>query len=139
MSSGISSVARTELGQNQFDPALTDLNKAIELNPNNLVAFERRGLVYHNLRKWDEAIADYTVAITKDPNNVMALRKRADTYYAMNQFDKAVPDLEAALKLSPGDPDIMQNLQHVQAKMATPGPWSRHRSHAHSRRPRRNR
>jgi hypothetical protein len=52
----------------------------------------------------------------------MALRKRADTYYAMNDFAKAVPDLEAALKLSPGDPDIMQNLQHVQAKMATPRP-----------------
>src|SRR5881394_2132185 len=45
---------RTELGQNQFDTALTDLTKAIELNPNDMVAYERRGQVYHSLRKWDE-------------------------------------------------------------------------------------
>ena len=71
-----------------------------------MLAYERRGLVYHNLRKWDQAIADYTVAITKDPNNAMALRKRADTYVAMNQFKQAIPDLEAALKLKPEDPDL---------------------------------
>jgi tetratricopeptide (TPR) repeat protein len=85
-----------------------------------MIAFERRGQVYHNLRKWDEAIADYTVAITKDPNNVMALRKRADTYYAMGQYAKALPDLETAQKLKPDDADIAQNLQHIRAKTAPP-------------------
>ena len=52
----------------------------------------------------------------------MALSKRADTYVALNQFAKALPDLEAALKLKPDDPDILQNLQYVQAKLASPRP-----------------
>ena len=52
----------------------------------------------------------------------MALRKRADTYVARNQFKEALPDLQAALKLKPDDPDILQNLQYVQAKAAPPPP-----------------
>jgi hypothetical protein len=48
--------------------------------------------------------------------------RRADAYVALNQFAQALPDLETALKLKPGDPDIMQNLQHVQARLATPRP-----------------
>ena len=39
-----------------------------------------------------------------------------------NQFKEALPDLEAALKLKPDDPDILQNLQFVQAKAAPPRP-----------------
>ena len=84
------------------------------------LAYDRRALTYHNLRKYNEAIADYTVSIAKDPNNVTAYRKRADTYVAMGQFAQAVPDLEAALKLKPDDADIMQNLQFVRAKAAPP-------------------
>jgi hypothetical protein len=40
----------------------------------------------------------------------------------MNQFKLALPDLQAASKLKPDDPDILQNLQYVQAKAAPPRP-----------------
>ncbi len=62
----------------------------------------------------------------------MALRKRADTYVARNQFKEALPDLEAALKLKPDDPDILQNLQYVQAKAGAAASGGRSTSRRHA-------
>lgn len=103
--------------QNQFDAALVDYNKAVELNPNNPVCYDRRGFAFYNLRKYDDAVKDYSTSIEKKADNPVTFSRRADAYVALNQFSKALPDLEAALKLKPEDPDLMQNLQFVQAKL----------------------
>ena len=92
------------------------MNKAIELNPNNPVGYDRRGFAFYNLRKYDDAIPITPPALKRSRTTSLTFSRRADTYVAMNQFTQAVPDLEAALKLKPDDFDTTQNLPYVQAK-----------------------
>ena len=106
--------------QNQFEPALADLNKALALKPNDARTLERRGLVYHKQKNYDAALADFNNALTQNPASTLGLRRRADTYVAMGQYAKALPDLEQAVKLKPDDFAAQDQLNFVRAKAAPP-------------------
>jgi len=56
----------------EFDLAIVDLTKAIELNPDSAAAYYSRGLVYRDRRKYDLAIVDFqkVALLTKDPGLV---------------------------------------------------------------------
>ena len=42
----------------QYDKAITDYNKAIELDPKYAMAYNNRGFAYGKLQQYDKAIAD---------------------------------------------------------------------------------
>jgi len=53
------------LGQN--DLAMTDFNKAIELDPNDPIQHYNRGNLFLKLGQRDPAIADYQKSVELDP------------------------------------------------------------------------
>jgi Flp pilus assembly protein TadD len=55
-----------------YDRAITDCNKAIELGPNFARAYVTRGSAYFNKSNRHRAIADYRKALELDPNNTVA-------------------------------------------------------------------
>ena len=55
----------------QYDAALADYNRAIELDPNYATAYLSRGSTYLNLQQHKKAVADFTRVIELDPNDVM--------------------------------------------------------------------
>lgn len=71
----------------QYDQAIKDYNKAIEIDPGNAVAYINRGFAYRNKGQYDQAIKDYTKAIEIDPGNADAYYNRGFTYL-MNLGDK---------------------------------------------------
>jgi len=42
----------------QFDKAITDFTRAIELDPKSALAYSNRGIAYANLQQYDKAIGD---------------------------------------------------------------------------------
>ena len=56
----------------RYDEALADLNRAIELDPDDAGAFGRRGETYIALGNYDEALADLNRAIELDPAKAWA-------------------------------------------------------------------
>jgi hypothetical protein len=50
-------------GQNQYHPALADLNQAIKVKPHNPPAYNARGNVNRRLCRYDDAILDFETAI----------------------------------------------------------------------------
>jgi tetratricopeptide (TPR) repeat protein len=50
----------------RYDQALADLNRAIELNPENASALASRGETYRLMERYDEALADFNRAIELD-------------------------------------------------------------------------
>ncbi|MEN6389199.1 MAG: tetratricopeptide repeat protein [Syntrophomonas sp.] len=52
----------------EFDKAISDLNKYIEQDAKNAEAFNWRGVAYYRLGKKDEAIADFNQALSIRPN-----------------------------------------------------------------------
>jgi len=51
----------------QYDEAISDYNKAIELNPGYATAYYNRAIAYANKKHYDEAVSDYNKAIELNP------------------------------------------------------------------------
>jgi tetratricopeptide (TPR) repeat protein len=47
----------------QYDQAISDFNRAIELNPRDIKAYNNRGIVYRLKGQYDQAISDFNRAI----------------------------------------------------------------------------
>ena len=60
----------------EFDKAIADYTRAIELAPNAADVYYNRGSAYHEKGKYDRAIDDYIKAISLDPNLAMAYYNR---------------------------------------------------------------
>lgn len=56
------------IDKNNYDQAIKDYTKVIELNPQNADAYNNRGASYINKNNYDQAIKDYQKAIEIDPN-----------------------------------------------------------------------
>jgi tetratricopeptide (TPR) repeat protein len=89
------------LDKEDFQGAIADYNKAIELDPNFALAYSSRGYAYDNLKQWQKAIADYNQAIKLDPNSVAAYYNRGVFYGNLKQWQKAIADYNQAIKLDP--------------------------------------
>jgi len=82
----------------QYDLAIDDLGKSIQLLPGDWRPFGDRARVYLQLRKFDAAIEDFTRAtqLFPDPST---WEPRGDAYLAQGDFDAAVADYTNSIKL----------------------------------------
>jgi len=60
--------ASAYIAAKRWDEAIADLNKAIELKPDDAIAYESRGWVYEEKGEIEKAIANYREAIKLNPN-----------------------------------------------------------------------
>jgi len=95
-----------------YDKALIDYNKAIELDADNLYGglsyfLNKRGLIYQkNLKNFDKALADFNSAIKfSEKDDKTSYYYRADLYVKMNDFEKAIADCELTIKMSKKNPE----------------------------------
>ena len=75
------------------DEAISDFNKAIEIDPNSAEAYYCRGRAYHDRGNLDKAISDYTQVIKINPNYFEALKKRAMVYLYKKDYAKSWEDV----------------------------------------------
>lgn len=95
--------ARANAGDKKLNPALDDLNKAIEAKPDLIDAYVERGIVFTQVRRFDDAIGDFTRAIEMDPQNVKAYAMRASAKLQAQANDDALSDVNQALQLAAND------------------------------------
>lgn len=90
--------AKYSLGLNE--EAITDFNKALELNPKNVDALGHRGIVKSQLGHHEEAITDFDEAIKLKPNDPGLLNTRGVIRYIFKQYEAAINDFDKALKIN---------------------------------------
>ena len=56
----------------QYYKAISDYNKAIEINPRDAKAYNNRGNAYQRKGQYDQAISDYNKALEINPRFAMA-------------------------------------------------------------------
>lgn len=98
---GVRALAREAVGDP--DGALTDLNRAIELNDKDVGARMNRGGLWGRRRAWDKAIADFDSVLRRDPTNAAALYDRAYAYRSKGDLDRAAADLDEAILAQRGN------------------------------------
>jgi hypothetical protein len=81
--------------------ALTDLDKALELDPQSVLALENRAVVHVALKDYQAAIVDCTRAIQIKPDYVTAYTERGLACEFLKDQDAALRDFETAIKLDP--------------------------------------
>ena len=98
--------------QQEYNKALQDIDKAIELNYDDVAfLYKYRGDLYTKVKNYTEAIASYTKAISLKPDDAEAYFKRSTAYsyfnsYALTELEKfnlAIDDCNKAIELRPND------------------------------------
>ena len=79
--------------------AITDFNKAIEINPQDAYAYYNRGLAKSYLKDYQGAIADYNKAIEINPQDADAYTNRGSAKQALGDNQGACVDVKKAVSL----------------------------------------
>ncbi|NJM90499.1 MAG: tetratricopeptide repeat protein [Hydrococcus sp. RU_2_2] len=83
----------------QYQNAIADYTKVIELAPDRADIYVSRGNIYYELQQYQNALADYNQAIEIDTNYGFAYYSRGLLYDLMEDREKALADLEKAVRL----------------------------------------
>ena len=93
----------------EYDAAIADYTKAIELDPKDAIAYNNRGYAYLDKGEYDAAIADYTKAITINPKYALGYGNRCAAYNQKGKYDQAIADCTQAIKITPNNPIAYKN------------------------------
>ena len=66
--------------KDQFDQAIAEFNKDIELNPRDALAYSNRGAAFLEKDQYDQAITDLNKAIELNPRLAIAYSNRGFVY-----------------------------------------------------------
>ena len=86
-----------------YDLAIQDYNKALELDPNDVKAYNNRGFVHGRQCNYDLAIQDYNKALELDPKSAVVYTNHGIAYSYKGDYDRAIQDYNKALELDPKD------------------------------------
>ena len=79
--------------------AISDYNKAIEINPRDAEAYNNRGDAKADLKDFYGAIADFNKAIEINPRDAKAYNNRAQTKYMLGDMKGSCSDAKKAASL----------------------------------------
>ena len=84
--------------EKEYTTACEELNKLINLEPNNTKAISFRGYIYlFFLGEYDKAILDFSKVIQLDPDHEKIFYFRGNAYYENKNYIKAVQDFTTAI------------------------------------------
>jgi TonB family protein len=86
-----------------YDRAIQDYSKAIELNPTQAYAYVNRGIAFKEKSEHKRAVADFDMALKIDPGSVFAHAHRGIAYNEIKQHNRAINDLNKVIELNPND------------------------------------
>ncbi len=96
--------ARSSYDNNNYNSAISSLEKAIDLYPsyeNNGYYHWLRGACFFGIESYNSAVFDFTKAINIEPDKYNYSR-RAESYYFLKKYENAIRDFTQAINLSSG-------------------------------------
>ena len=87
------------LNPENYDMALNDFNKAIEINSDYAMALCNRAAIYHLQEHYTGALADLEQAVKLQANNATALLNRGITREMLRDVDGVCQDWQKAYQL----------------------------------------
>jgi len=105
------------------DEALNDFLEVIRIQPKLDLGYYDAGVIYNLTNRYKEAVDAMTRAIDlRNDDSGLARRRseRGNAYFHLGQFKRAQDDFVAAVRLSPRDPDVLNNAAWFRATCPDP-------------------
>ena len=100
-----------------YQSAIADYDKAIQLKPNNDLAYYGRGMAKDDLGQHFAAIADYDTAIRLKPDFAYAYQGRGIAKNNLGQHFAAIADYDTAIRLKPDYANAYYNRGNAKARL----------------------
>jgi len=104
------------MGRREYDEAIAQYTKAIELRPDFAEAYNNRGYAVYSKYDGSDPLADLNRAIELRPNFAHAYNTRGCIYMARGQADLAIADFGRAIALQPDYQRAFRNRANVLMK-----------------------
>jgi protein O-mannosyl-transferase len=91
-------------GLGNMEKALADLNRGLEINPENANGYLNRGLIYFQIQKYELTIKDNNSYLKLNPFNADVIHESALAKTALGRFDEAMIDYNKAISLKKNQP-----------------------------------
>ncbi|MBW4685077.1 MAG: tetratricopeptide repeat protein [Komarekiella atlantica HA4396-MV6] len=88
----------------KFQEAVEDFTQAIQLDSQNVLAYNRRGDTFYRLGDYQKAQADSSQAILLNPQDANAYYDRGFSLYELGKYKEAIADYTQAIKLDAKNP-----------------------------------
>ena len=116
------------VGDEEYEQAIEEFDKAIEVCPDSISAHRERGEAYYRMEEYGQAIADYTKAISLFPESgrkhdsyADVHFKRGNAYYRTGEYNEAIADYTKTIEIDPNlaEPNFNRGLVYsVQGREA---------------------
>jgi tetratricopeptide (TPR) repeat protein len=84
-----------------YAQALGQADRALDINPDNSLAWNQRGLALQRLKRLEEALASYDRALSVWQDHAEALCNRGAALYELTRFDEALASYDRAISVRP--------------------------------------
>jgi tetratricopeptide (TPR) repeat protein len=109
------------LEKGQYDLALAEFNKALEIYSMSAEIYNNRGITYSKMGRYDFAISDFTTAIRINPAGDKPYYNRGTTYALNGQYAQSLLDFDRTFEHTPFNEPLITteaaciSILHVQA------------------------
>jgi tetratricopeptide (TPR) repeat protein len=91
------------LEDGEYEKAIADYTKAIELAPNEIDFYFNRGAAYRRWNQLDKALAEFSEIIRRNPEHPRALWERSAINFNKGDFDASIDDVNELIRLYPNE------------------------------------
>ena len=105
-------IAHAQLGHR--DDAKADLDKAIDLAPDDALLHYNRGNILFDAGSFEAAIADFDAAIAVESSFALAYFNRGLAFKFLGRVEESMRDLKRAIELDPGLSSAKEELVHIE-------------------------
>lgn len=97
--------------EKKYEEAVAYFNKALEIEPDNLQAWNSKGNALYSSSKYEESIKCYDKILGKDPNTTVIWCSKGNALAFLKKYNEALVCYEKALTIDPKNKDAKNNKQ----------------------------
>ena len=101
----------------QYDDAIEDFNKALELEGDNVTDLKNRAKTYYQMKEYEKALDDFNKVLEIDPEYEIDYFEKAYSEYKMKQHKEAIDDYTKYLSDYPESANAYNNRGLCQYKL----------------------
>jgi tetratricopeptide (TPR) repeat protein len=110
------------LEEGSYEDAVNYFTQFLASYPENVRAFNYRGLAYESLKNYPSALSDFSYAVQLSHHYIPALLNRGSLYVLQQNYDDAISDFSNVIILDPSHIDGYLDRGTVYLKIEQPGP-----------------